>query len=216
MTRPILLAGALALCACSTSAVIDGARTLEPGQKAVGFGMSLQRGTTSASDGLGVPLPQVELGVRWGVAPDLDIGLKLFMWGLYTDARYRFGRWKAWDLAIAPGLGGYWLVIPSYQLGTMSLHVPVRAQRSLGAQQRGSVTLEGGTILRDTFGRSKSNGFVGDFGQLELLVGGGARLERWGDSGFVGLSASAHAQPWWGHVPAWSVGLDFGYRRRLR
>ncbi len=211
----MLLGGVMGVSGCSTSALVDGARTLEPGQKAVGLGMSLQRGTTTTSDGLGIPLPQVELGLRWGVAPDLDIGLKLYMWGLYTDARYRFARYGAWDLAIAPGVGGFWFALPGYQGGVMDLHVPLRAQRDLGPQSAWSWTLEGGTIVRETFGRVKSDGFIGDFGQLELLVGGGTRLERWGDRGFWGVSFTTHLQPWWGRSPSWALGLDFGMRRRL-
>jgi hypothetical protein len=214
--RTVLLAcAALVLGGCSSSALVDGARTLEPGQKAVSVGMSLQRGTTTVSSGLGVPLPMLEVGLRWGVAQDLDIGMKLYMWGLYTDARYRFAHYKAWDLAIAPGIGGYWLAIPGYQIGTMDLHVPVRAQRDLGKSDRWSLTLEASTIVRETFGRVSSDGFTGDFGQLELFAGGGTRLERWGDRGFWGLSFSTHAQPWWGRAPAWAVGLDFGVRRRV-
>gem|GEM_PF-3105979 len=212
--RVQVLLGALALTACSTSAVVDGARTLEPGQKAVNLGMSLQRGTTTSSSGLGIPLPMVELGLRWGVAPDLDIGMKLYLWGFYTDARYRFAQHGAWDLAIAPGVGGYWLAIPGYQLGTMDLHVPVRAQRDLGQSGKWNWTVEAGTIVRDTFGRSRSDGFTGDFGQLELFAGGGTRLEHWGQAGFWGISFSTHLQPWWGRPPAWAVGLDFGIRRR--
>ncbi len=205
---------ALALTGCSTSAVVDGARTLEEGQKAMSVGMSLQRGTTTASSGLGIPLPMLEVGLRWGVGPDLDIGMKLYMWGLYTDARYRFAKFRAWDLAIAPGVGGYFFVLPGYQLGTMDLHVPLRAQRDLGAAARWSLTVEAGTIVRETFGRARSGGFTGDFGQLELFAGGGGRLERWGDRGFIGLSFSTHAQPWWGRAPAWALGVDFGFRKR--
>lgn len=207
--------GALWLSGCSTSALVDGARTLEPGQKSLNVGLSVQAGTSTGADALGIPLPMVEVGLRWGVAPDLDIGLKLIMWGLYTDARYRFARRGAWDLAIAPGIGGYWYVLPGYQAGTLDLHVPVRAQRDLGQAGAWSWTVEGGTILKETFGRSRTGGFTGDFGQLELYVGGGTRLEHWGQRGFFGVSATAHAQPWWGRAPAWSVGLDFGRRRRL-
>jgi hypothetical protein len=200
---------------CSNSALVDGARTLEPGQKALGVGMSLQRGTTTISDGLGIPLPQFEVGVRWGVVEDLDVGLKLYMWGFYTDVRYRFAGYGGWDFALAPGVGGYWLLIPGYQLGFFDLHVPIRGQLDLGEKARWNWTVEASTIVRETFGRINSNGFVGDFGQLELLIGGGTRLEHWGQNGFFGLSFTAHGQPWWGRPPAWAIGVDFGVRRRM-
>lgn len=52
-----------------------------------------------------IPTGDLELRVRRGVAPDLDLGFGLYTFGLVADATWRIARGR-WSWALAPALGG--------------------------------------------------------------------------------------------------------------
>lgn len=190
------------LAACTTLHTVEGAKTLEPGQWQFATAGSVQGRQNGISTALGVPIGQGEVGFRYGLVPDVDIGTRVYIGGLYTDVRYRFLERGEWDLAVAPGIGGFVIPDPTRPTGTLDLRTPVRAQRPLGPRWDASM---GVTPMA-------RNGL----GTFDLLLGANARLEFHTPRFFLGLGGDVYAQPTYGFQPAWVAGLDMGLRTRSR
>ncbi len=98
---------------CTSYSTMQTARTLKPGQVRGYFAPSLYSQQPPPS----VPLVDwqrygtsvMEFGARFGIKEDLDIGAKLWTFGVAMDAKFQLVRSvnenRGVDLAIAPGLG---------------------------------------------------------------------------------------------------------------
>jgi hypothetical protein len=196
--------------ACSTLSTLHGARTLEPHQTAVGFGISLQH----ASNPLGNVLPafpQVELAVRWGLVPDVDVGFRAYLLGLGGDVRYRFYHDDRLDLAVAPGLDAFYF--PS-QGGSANLRAPLLGEVQLNR----TFSLGGGPalMLRDQWNQVALGDAKGLTSRVDVYAGGGARIEAHGPYVAVGLSTDLYAQPARVAGLAWSAGVDLSFTHARR
>ena len=161
------------LAGCTSVATLQGARPLEPGQRAFQVGVSAQYGSSSASGALAVPLPQVDVGLRWGLAPDLDWGLRAYLLGVRGDLRYRFARAGNWHFAAQPGFALAGLPVPTYLVMNADLDMPVLAEVVLGP--RASLTLAGRALAREHVAWISNDLGSGVSGRYEFLAGGGAR-----------------------------------------
>lgn len=193
---PLLLAG------CSTLSTLDGARTLEPGVGQVGGALNVQSGASFLTNEL--PLPQVELATRYGLAEDLDVGARAWLLGVGMDLRYRFLQQGPWHVAVQPGLAAFALPAEdALSISSVDLRLPVTAELEL--HRRWSLT-GGPRVLH----RVQVNGSA--FGarpvaRLDSYVGAGTGL-RW-QPGQLGLFVAGEllAQPVRHAGPAWTVGL---------
>lgn len=99
----VLLAAALAA-GCPSTTVYRTAEPVAPGRWRLGgaAGVAALRDTEQDTR---IPTGHLELGARRGVAPGVDVGAKLFTFGVGADAtiRLRGGRWA---LALAPEVTG--------------------------------------------------------------------------------------------------------------
>ena len=205
----------LALLGCSSLATIDGARTLDKGQWQVAMAGSVQGRQNPVSIATGIPVPQGEVAVRYGLKKHVDIGTRFYLGGLATDVRYQFHAGDTWDLAIAPGIGGLAVPLPQYQTGVIDFRIPIRAQRDLGEQW--SWTGGVSPIARNTFTLIQGEALgSGSTGKLDLYMGLSSRLEFKTGIFYLGLSTDYLPQPAYGARPAWSAGVDFGLRPKKR
>ncbi|MFH1466960.1 MAG: hypothetical protein ABIO70_21435 [Pseudomonadota bacterium] len=204
--RPALLALTL-LSGCSTLGTLSGARPLDPGQHALQAAISLQHASEPLSLATGLPLPQIELGYRHGLAPDLDWGARVYLFGTVADLRYRFARLGRFDLATQPSLGLCILPIPAMGIGNVDLGLPLIAETDLGPHT--SLVLAARTVTREHFAWEVGTGSTGRF---ELLAGGGVRVSRrfervsLGGYGDVLVNTSRLGPLWW------TGGVDLGIR----
>lgn len=213
---PLVAAGLLLGTACSTLATMEGARTLEPGQAQVGGGLSLQHGASPLSYS-GVPIPQVEIAGRVGVAPDVDVGLRAYLLGMGFDTRYRFWQGGRWHLAVAPGLFGAWVPALTGTVagqGSVELRTPVTAEVVLS--DAWSVSFGPRLVLRDQWNSLAVAGGRGAVSRLDVFAGGSARVELRARRLVVGLSGDAFAQPARHGGLGWSAGVDLGFRSAPR
>jgi hypothetical protein len=214
MNRLILVVIALSVTlGCSTLATLDGARPLEPGAAQFGVGVSVQRGGTPLSYS-GIPIPQVELAARFGIAPDVDFGLRAYLLGAAFDVRYRVWHRDRLHLAVAPGMAGLWIpgIAGAAGQGSVEWRVPVTGE----VEAADWISIAGGPrfILRDqwnsvAFPSGDAKGLVG---RLDVFAGGGARVELHGRALFVGFGGDVYVQPVRHGGVSWSVGSDFGFR----
>jgi hypothetical protein len=102
LARSVALA--LLCAACPSPAVYRTADPVPPGRWQLTGGAALG-GMRDVDQDTRMPTGYVELGVRRGVARDLDFGLKLYTLGIDLDATWRLAR-GAWSLALAPSFGG--------------------------------------------------------------------------------------------------------------
>jgi uncharacterized protein YceK len=174
-----LAALALGLAGCSTMGTLHGARPLEPGEHMMQAALSLQKQSNPITTALDLPLPQVELGYRRGLAPDLDWGARIYLLGTVADLRYRFARLGSFDIATQPSLGLFVLPTPATGFGNLDLGLPIVAETDLGAKGRSSLVLSARTVGRQHFAwLSDETLGSGAAGRFELLAGGGVRLSR--------------------------------------
>ncbi len=207
-----ILAALVLGCGCTTVATMEGARTIPKGAVQMATGTSLQVRTNALSSGLGFAVPQQELAFRYGKSERVDVGVRFYLLGAYTDFRYRFARVGQWDVAVAPGIGGLVLPTPSFQGGVVDLVSPIRFQRDLNSVW--NVTLSSSLRIRETFTRVNSDPeFSGASGLMQVLMGGGVRLERPLRRVHLGLSFDALAQPARAIPPALSAGVGFSWMR---
>lgn len=200
---------------CTSIATLEGARTIPKGAVRMGTGTSLQSGTNAVSSGLGIPVPQQDLYFRYGKSDRMDVGVRFYLLGAYTDFRYQFGRLGEWDVAVAPGIGGLVLPLPGYQGGVVDLVSPIRFQRDLSSPW--NVTLSGSVRIRETFTRiSAGEDFSGSSGLMQILVGGGVRMERPMQRLRLSFCLDVLAQPARAVPPAVSGGVGWSWMRRTQ
>lgn len=207
--------GLLLLLACTTLSTLDGAKTLRPGTDQASLAVGLQSGGNALSAATGLPLPQVEVGFRHGLADNLDAGVRLYLVGGVADLRYRFAQHGPWHVAFAPGLGG--LVVPLPGAAVMSaidLRLPVVAERDLGTR----LSLAGGP---SAVGRWTPTWIATPYGsgaitRVDLLAGGSLRLRIGGDRLSLGLGGDAYFSAARAGRGAWSAGLDLRARTQGR
>lgn len=205
----------LSLFACTSLSTIDGARTLDKGDWQVAMAGSVQGRQNPVSTATGIPVPQGEVAVRYGLKRYVDIGTRVYLGGLATDVRYQFHDGERWDLAIAPGIGGLAVPLPQYQTGVIDFRVPVRAQTDLG--DRWSWTGGVSPIARNTFTLVQGELLgSGSTGKLDLYMGLSSRLEFHTGVFYLGLSTDYLPQPAYGARPAWSLGVDMGVRPKRK
>ena len=201
----------LLLLACTTLSTLDGAKTLRPGADQASLAFGLQSGGNALSTATGLPLPQIEVGYRHGLAEHLDAGVRLYLVGGVADLRYRFYQQGPWHAAFAPGVGG--LVVPLPGTATMSaidLRLPAIIERDLGSR----LSLAGGPSV---VGRWTPTWIVTPYGngtvtRLDLLAGGSLRLRIGGDRVSVGLGGDAYHSAARAGRGSWSAGVDLRAR----
>lgn len=204
----------LALIGCTTLSTLEGARTLEPGQLQVVGGLSLQRGGNPLSYA-GIPIPQLEVAGRYGVAPDLDLGFRLYMLGLGTDVRYRFIHEGDLHVAVTPGLYGFWLPGAGSGQGSIEVRTPLTAEYELTEV----VSVAGGPrlVLRNQWNSIDDPEIGrGSATRLDVFAGAGGRLELHPKRLVVGFGLDLYGQPTRYGGLSWSAGVDFGFRSRSR
>ncbi len=195
---------------CSTLARVNGAKTLEPGQTQIGVSGSLQQGSNPLSTGT-IPLPQGEVFVRRGLAPNLDMGARLYLVGVGMDVRYRFYEGERLHLALNPGYG---LVMVPFVgsvrgSGSLDVRVPLVAELELG--ERSSVA-GGPTLVL----RRQRNDFTWSLGaedtarvlRLDAYAGAGVRYAYSQGRIILGVNADLYAQTARHAGPAYAVGAD--------
>jgi hypothetical protein len=200
----------LALAGCSTLATVHGARTLAPGEVEAGVAISLQKSANPVGSSLAFT-PQVELVGRYGVADDVDVGLRAYLLGGGADVRYRFLSRGRWDFAVAPGLDLFYL--PTLG-GSMGLRTPVLGEVQLG--DRMAVSGGPSLLLRDQWNRVALGDASGVQSRIDAFAGGGLRWEWHGKPVVFGVSGDLYAQPVRASGLAWSAGLDLGLRQPER
>ena len=211
--RAVLLAGGLA--GCTSVATLQGARPLEPGQRTFQVAASAQFGSSAVSGALGMPVPQVDVAWRRGLAPDLDWGLRAYLFGVRSDVRYRFAQAGSWHFAVQPGLALGGLPVPTYLVMNADVDMPVLAEVVIGP--RSSLALAGRALARENVAWISSTGLgSGVSGRYEFLAGGGARYAlgfgRLGLGFFVdGLVNTTRGGPPWV-----TGGVDLTIARPLR
>jgi hypothetical protein len=192
--------------ACSTLATLHGARTLEPGEVQVGVAASVQHGNNPLATVLPF-FPQLELAGRYGIRQDLDMGLRVFLFGGGGDLRYRFFRSERFDLAVAPATAFFYL--PTLG-GSAELRAPVLGEVQLGKH----LSVGGGPslVLRDQWNRVKVGGDSGLQSRVDVYAGAGGRLEFHGWPIVLGFTTDLYAQPARAAGLAWSAGVDLALR----
>jgi len=209
----LLLAPLLA--GCTSVATLQGARPIEPGTRSWQLGTSVQYGSSAASAGLGVPLPQVDVGWRHGLTPDLDWGIRAYVLGIRGDLRYRFAQSGNWHFAAQPGLALAGLPVPTYLVMNVDLDMPVLAEVVIG--RRASLTLAGRGLAREHVAwLSSSDSGSGVSGRYEFLAGGGVRYAMTFGRVGLGIFGDALVNTTRGGPPWATGGLDvsLGPRRR--
>lgn len=212
MVQRALLASLLLVGGCSTLTTIEGARTLEPGQAQIGGALSMQRGGNALSY-TGIPIPQLEIAGRLGVAPDVDMGLRLYLLGIGYDVRYRFYHRGRFHAAITPGLYAVWIPTGATGQGSAEARAPLTVEYELSDL----FSVAGGPrlIFRNQW-NSVNDPELGSGAEarLDVFSGGGLRLDlhpgQWG----FGLSGDLYSQPARKGGLAWSIGLDVTVRTR--
>jgi hypothetical protein len=116
----------LSLFACTTLSTVNGAKTIEPKTWKTGLGASLQN-NNPLSTAIGIPVPQIEILVRYGLRENLDMGTRIYIGGLLFDLRYQFWQQGDWIFAIDPSIGGLYSPIG----GVADIRMPIIAQKDL-------------------------------------------------------------------------------------
>ena len=193
----------LSMLACTTLSTMQGAKTIEPKTWQVGVGTSLQQNNPFSAT-LGIPVPQAELSVRYGLRDNVDIGTRMYLGGILSDVRYQFWEQGEWVFAIAPGVGG--LAAPIG--GILDLRMPIRAQRSLGPRvefSTGLVPISQNTfVFVPEYRENYMNNYIGSFARFQFDVGGvqlGTTFDLL-DHSSRGLS------------PSWNLGFDISFMRK--
>jgi hypothetical protein len=196
---------------CTSIAAMEGARPIAPGAKQLAVQTSLQAGTNSLSTGLGLPVLQQDVALRFGLSENVDMGLRLYLFGLRADVRYRFARLGPWDIAVAPALGGLVVPTPRYQGGVVEVVSPLVFQRDLG--EGWSVVLSSEARIRETFTLIQNSDLgSGGSGYMQLMAGGGGRIHRHMGGVTLGLGGDLLAQPGRALPPAWSWGFGVSWQ----
>lgn len=196
------------LAGCTTLSTLDGARTLPPGATQLGLALSAQQGGNPLSATL-VPLPQVEVAARHGVAEDVDLGFRFYLLGAGTDVRYRFLELHPLHVAVQPGVFAFGLPLGGFQ-GTLEMRAPVTGEVELS--DRWSIAAGTRVFLRQQWNTVRLEDEVATASRLDSFVGGAARLEYHVPKFSLGTSFDAYAQPVRAAGLAWSGGLDVQFR----
>lgn len=195
---------------CSTLARVNGAKTLDPGQTQIGVSGSLQQGSNPLSTGT-IPLPQGELFVRRGLAPNLDMGARLYLVGAGMDLRYRFYEGDRLHLAINPGYGV--VVVPFAGSvrgsGSLDVRVPLIAEWELGPRS----SVAGGPTLVMRRQRNDFTWFLeadetARVLRLDAYAGAGVRYAYTQGRVILGVNADLYAQTARHAGPAYAIGAD--------
>lgn len=199
--------------ACTTLSTMEGAKTLAKGQAQATMGVSLQYGGSPLSYA-GIPVSQLELAARVGVAEDVDVGMRLYLLGTAFDARYRFWHSDRVHLAVAPGIAGFWLPAvggTASGQGSAELRVPLVAEVDVVPWL--SIAGAPRLIVRDQWNSvTFPDAGAGVSSRLDVYAGGGLRAELHIKRLVVGASGDVYAQPARSGGVAWSGGVDFGFR----
>ncbi len=204
-----LVSFALSGAGCSTLGVPPGAIPTGMGQTHFTASASLQRGASPLSNALGLPLPQLEVAWRRGLAEDLDLGLRLYPVGALVDVRYRFLQAGGWSWAVTPGIGGVAIPIPGSAFGNLDLHLPLSAERPLAHDR--AIALSASAIARQNWvWLTVPDLGSGAGGRFELDVG--AAAWRWqGRASRYGLYAQVLGNATRGGPPLFAVGIESGW-----
>ncbi len=213
----------LALIGCSSVNTLYGARTLEPGQTSTTLALSAGKntdplaGTTAGIAPLPV-YPQADIGRRFGIAPDLDVGGRLSIGGLGFDVRYRFLHTEQVHLAAAPGVYGSYaplqyipdaLIPIDVTAGLAEARFPLLMDLDISK----GWTLGAGTqvIGRQFWMRVRSGDSDGTGSRFELRTGGHVRTEFRFRRSSLSASFDVLADPLRNAPLAWSGGIQMTF-----
>ena len=136
MTLPLLLGGA----SCASYGSHVTATPLRPG----GTELSLNADALVIDRGFGPQvLPNPELGLRWGLSPNLDLGGRLNAGGVETNLRWRFLHAPGCDVALLGGTGFGFVPATNQDSGVFNANLLGAALGSLafGEQSQGVLGL---------------------------------------------------------------------------
>ena len=192
----------LLLIGCTSLHSMQGAKTLEPNTWEYALGTSLQN-NNALSSGLGVPVPQMTVAIRYGWKPKLDVGLQAYLGGGLIDMRYEFLTVNDWTLAVAPGIGGLYGGV----LGNVDLRIPIRAEKSLSDQW--SMTFGVTPMSQHTFI------WLPSANETLMIpnIGVSTRMVRHRNRVSVGYTIDVNQTVGRGLPPSWSAGLDWSIQR---
>lgn len=205
-----------ALLGCGSINTLRGAQILEPGQRE--FHVAATMGTAVDPINGGTYRPNLDLMLRQSIAPDVDMGLALLGGAPAIDLRIRAGRGKRWDLSLAPTVMAAYLPVDltpgaddSFGLrgqGQFEITAPLLAEARLGRGWSLTVAARPGirTLFLDT--SQKGSFYTDDVATVDMLLGGGFRIQKRGVRAGWGFSLDLLHRPWRGAPIGASVAFD--------
>ena len=187
----------LSLFGCTTLSTVNGAKTIEPQTWKVGIGASLQN-NNPLSTSLGIPVPQTEILVRYGLRENLDMGGRIYLGGLLFDLRYQFWQQGDWIFAVDPSIGGLYSPIG----GVADIRMPIIAQKDLN--EKWSIATGLTPISQNTFAflpgmrENMKHNSLGTF----------VRMEKTGRTFTWGISTDIYERTDLGIMPSVNFGID--------
>lgn len=133
--------------------------------------------------------PNAELGYRWGMARNIDVGVRGHGMGGEVNSRLRLVSSEGFDLTASPFVGGG--LIPNHQDNAGALRFPMGMRALLGWHAPAGVDLTLGAVA--TF--EPQAGLVGDDQRSQLLAAPGALLNAevpLGETLRISLEVNAH------------------------
>lgn len=205
--RASLAAMALAAMAgCPSTTVYRTADPVEPGRWQVGGAAGIGA-MSDREQQTRLPTGHVELSARRGVAPDLDLGAKLYTVGAELSATYRFYRGDRWSLAALPSLGGARTSENAVTVDAIHLFAGLGAVASRPLSRRWTLGVGGisgyGLYWPET-GGSAQGAWLGGFVHADVRLGDAWHLTP--ELGAYGVFA--------GEVPVDGTALNLGIAAR--
>lgn len=191
----------LSLFGCTTLSTVNGAKIIEPQSWKSGLATSIQY-NNPMSTAIGVPVPQTEVLLRYGLNKHMDVGSRIYLGGVLVDLRYQFWQQGDWYFAVDPSVGGLYSPIG----GIVDIRMPIIAQKDLNEKwsfAAGLTPLSQNTFafLPNTRENMKHNS-MGTF----------IRMEKTGKKFIWGISTDVYERTSQGVLPALNFGIDISRR----
>ena len=182
---------------CTTLSTVNGAKVIAPKTWKMGLASSVQN-NNPISTALGLPVPQTEVLIRYGLNEHMDMGSRMYLGGMLFDFRYQFLQKGDWYFAVDPSIGGLYSPIG----GVVDLRIPLIAQKDLN--EKWSFATGMTPISQNTFAflpnirENMKHNSMGVFIRMEKT---GKRL-KWG------FSSDIYERTSQGLLPSVNFGID--------